>query len=371
MFNQSPFAVKQDGQWHGRDYQQLKLITSMMNASFKIMPPQENERLSYTDAYNDIAAKKVDMCFISHFQVINHFKKVSYTYPHESNSLVIFMPATKSLKKRKSLFSIFGKYVWILLCVLIITMFISLLITQKPYSKNNFCNGFVTLSAIMFSLPAPHFSKRKTLVKYQLHLFCLACMIFRTAFQCFIISSIVSPMQVDKIKKISEVTNLNIRIYSSQTLVDLIPEQYKIKDQLAIITRKDRYRKIFNFDDPNAAFFLTSIQAEMILSRLRNQMKKLPFYVVKEALIPGFDNYILQRHSPFTQKINGLLLKEVQYGFDQVLDMIDNNNNTLRNQTDAENVALNMRHMSSVFVVLTIGLLVSFFVLLLELRLKI
>lgn len=341
----------------------------MMNASFKILPPQGNERLSYIEAYNDVVARKVDMCFVSHFQVINHFKDVSYTYPHESNSIVILMPTAKSLTKKKGLISIFGKYIWILLCVLIFTIFINLMFAEKFYAENNsYGDGFLPICAIMFSLPVHRFRKKIPLIKYQLFLFIVACMIFRTAFQCFVVSSSVSPFQVVKIKKISEVNDLDLKIYASQTLADLIPDKYHIKDQLFVIQKKERYHKIWNFDDPDVVFCLTSIQAEIILKKLKNGNKRMPYYIVKEALVPGFDNYFLQEHSPFTHKINDLLLRETQYGFDQILEYFDND--TSRNQTFSENSSLNMRHMTSAFVVWIIGLLISCFMLLLELRPK-
>jgi hypothetical protein len=65
LFNDFPLTVKEDGRWRGGDYVRLRMVASMMNASFRIIEPPE--QTYYTGAYQDAMSDVTDFCFISHF----------------------------------------------------------------------------------------------------------------------------------------------------------------------------------------------------------------------------------------------------------------------------------------------------------------
>ena len=190
MFDLPPSAVKFKNEWYGPDYQQLKMVMSMMNATFSIIEHKQNGTEHFEEAFRSIRAHETDFCFVSHFQEVQYYKSVEYTYPHRTNALVLLMPITQDIRKKRNLLSIFSLTIWILFIILIATTFASIKLAnrQQVLGKSSWVS-FLHIWSAFLGYPITNMWKKKPLVQYQLLLFIMMCLVFRTAFHCFLISS--------------------------------------------------------------------------------------------------------------------------------------------------------------------------------------
>ncbi|RZC39564.1 hypothetical protein BDFB_011123, partial [Asbolus verrucosus] len=352
IFPTIPMTMKIKEEWYGRDYQQLKMVTSIMNATFSLLePPAENENFSHKHAYKDIISGKTDFCFVSHFHEMNHFEGVEFTYPHQNNALVILMPITQNIKKRRNLLSIFKVTIWILITVLIATITVALKLANNLH-KDLPGAQFLHVWACFLGVSFPYLRRKHPVIKYQLIMLLLMTIVFRTAFHCLLISSFVNRGSVDKITNISDLENVDLKIYTSESFGRIVSKSYGLHKKFVFISRRERNKLIYNVE-PDVAFLETLIFAESFLHGLKIQEKNVPYYILPELLVPGFDNYIFQKYSPYLGKVNECLMKELQYGL---------SNNLFRykpyvpgNGTDDDNIVLNMLHMHSVFYLLILG----------------
>lgn len=370
IFDYPPTTEKFKNEWYGKDFQHLKMVTSMINATFTLFELVGNDTYHFERAYRDVIHNRTDFCFVSHFQEINRFKNVEYTYPHQNDALVLLLPITQDIKKKRNLLSIFTTTTWILIIILIITLSLSLRIANKKLkTQTSFWPELMHVWAAFLGSSLVNFRRKKPIVQCQLVLFIFICSVFRTAFHSFLISSYISPSYVDKITNISDIKDTDLIIYTGRTFVKMVPKSTGLRERLVFITKKERYKKLYEFD-PKAAYLMKAAYAEAIMNQMKNFKAKVPYYILEEPLVPGFDNYIFQKHSPYVHKINECLTKETQYGLwfnfvpSYAYDYYQSNS------TSEDNISLNLQHVQLVFCLLGVGLLISLLVFLLELSCK-
>ncbi|RZC33131.1 hypothetical protein BDFB_008672, partial [Asbolus verrucosus] len=295
------------GQWIGADYTRLQLITSMMNATFKIIEPPEQTH--YTGAYEDVMNDVTDFCFISHFYMTYLFQDAEYTNPHESNAIVVVLPSNEASEWNSyTIFSIFHPFIWILIVTVMIILSWITMIDQESFFET-----FLHYLICCLGNPFPDLNTKHLIVKLQVITFILSCIIFRTAFQCSLISFFVSPNSVEQIHTISALRNSETNIFTSISLAKMIPADYKLSDKVFIISPTERIKRLYSLDT-SAAYVIIKTFANKFVETLQNRQKNPPFYIMKEPLVPGANTYIFQRHSPYLEKVNECLLKQKQYG---------------------------------------------------------
>ncbi|EFA13281.2 hypothetical protein TcasGA2_TC004097 [Tribolium castaneum] len=292
IFDYPPTMEKFDNQWYGKDYQHLKMVTSMINATYTLYELVRNDTYHFERAYDEILNNKTDLCFVSHFQEMTPFTGVEYTYPHQSDALVLLMPVTQDIKKKRNLLSIFATKTWVLIVVLIGAVFLSMQIANKKYkSQDTSWVGLIHVWAAFLGNSIPHFRSKQSIVQQQLLLFIFMCLVFRTAFHTSLIGSYISPNYLDKMTNISEIKDTDLMIYTGRSFGKMVPQASGLRDKLVFITKKERYRKLYEFD-PNIAYLLTASYAEAILAKLRSVRKKVPYYVLKEPLVPEIQFFV-------------------------------------------------------------------------------
>lgn len=240
FFEFFPLSKKENGKWVGPDTIRLKLITSMMNASFKIIEPPENT--FFHGAYKDAMTDVTDFCFISHYYMNNLFQDAEYTYPHEPNQISVVIPIREKSFNFYTLLYTFQLAVWILFLATIVTISF---VTNLARVRRNQTFLIILLRCVTSFLGNAFigFDNQKFIIKIQLIIFFFGCIIFRTAFQCSLVGSFMGSKSYDEIETISQLRNTKLKMFTSKPLADVIPEDYGLCDKIFVISTPERIKK--------------------------------------------------------------------------------------------------------------------------------
>jgi hypothetical protein len=368
LFEQVPLIMKYDGEWYGEDYRMLELVTSAMNASFRIVEPHNNQ--TYVGSYKNLINDDADFCFNSFFMAPDLFRStVDYTYPHSYNKFVVLMPVTPQDYKEKThnILSIFAPSVWALIIVLVVTTAITV---TAAINWNWFALPEYLLYSLSSLLGYAFFglNTKPFCVKFQLITFILGSLILRTGFNCFLMSGFMSPYKSDKITTIEELKRSKIGVYMAEDMTPDIPEEFNLHGSFIDVTREELFDRLYSMDK-TVAYVLSEAIVDNFFRWVKNYQQTVPFYVVKEPLLLGYDVYILQKHSPYVKKVNKLVLQ----GRENVLlnnYEIDRRFYPRNGTVEDRLVVLTMGHISSIFYVLIGGLAASCLIFLGELFYK-
>ncbi|KAJ3663161.1 hypothetical protein Zmor_007467 [Zophobas morio] len=339
----------------------------MMNATFKIIEPEGLH--PFDGAYNDIMNNVTDFCFISQYYMSYLYQDADYTYTHRRNQLVIVIPSKKGTLVNSGTFvSIFHPTVWILfMCSIIVSSIVTFILTffEKKVVRINCLQYFSTF----LGNPSANLNTQPFILKTQSIVLIFSCIIFRTAFQCFLVSSFVLPKPHDEIKTISEFRNSRFNIYTTPFLANMIPPEENLSDRTINISFADRTRMLYSLDT-RGAYLVTRIFAKKFIETLKNKYAKPPFYIMEEALAPSIETYYFQRHSPYLEKVNECLLRQKQYALSEI--KIHSGSSLRGNITNSEStqIVLGVKHLQNVFHILAIGLLLGVVVFICEILLK-
>ncbi|KAJ3663158.1 hypothetical protein Zmor_007464 [Zophobas morio] len=355
LFVDFPLTVKNPpGKWVGNDYELLQVVTSMMNATFEIIEPEG--KIGYFGAYDDIMANKTDFCFITHFYMCNLFQEADYTYPHEMSRLVAVVPTRRNTGRNMStIFSIFRFVVWIL--CLVVLVLVSLL--SRPTLKNPpqpFQRLFFYVLQAFLGNAFPGLDSKPFPVKLQLVIFIFSCIIFRTAFQCFLISSFVKPSRLEQIDTITQLRESKIKVYTSGALAKMIPLEFGISEQIDVITPVERINMLYGLNT-KGAYIIGGPFADKFVGGLKGDKEHLPFRIMKDILVPGVSVYFFQTHSPFVDKISECIQREKQFALSTRKRRYKRN--LRRNNDEGDLVVLEIGHLHSIFYVWMGGLVLS------------
>lgn len=361
LFNNFPINMKENGKWVGPDIVRLKLVTSMINATYKIIEPPEHT--FFTGAYEDAMHDVTDFCFISHYYMNNLYQDAEYTYPHETNQLSVVIPIQDEKFGFGVLLNTFNLCIWILFFTTIVT--ISLVTNLAKLPKNQtFLVIFLKCINSFLGNTFTNFKNQEFGIKIQLIIFFFSCIIFRTAFQSSLVSSFVRSKSHTQIDTISELRESKLKILSSISLANIVPEEYGLCDKISIISPPERLKRLYNLDTKTAYITVTTF-ANIFIETLKSQYAKPPFYVMKEKLVPSINTYILQRHTPYMEKLSQCLLRQVQYGLSKKNKYQGKHIKGNLTESDSQ-IVLGIQHLQSVFHLYLFGLLFSVLVFVIE-----
>ncbi|CAH1367512.1 unnamed protein product, partial [Tenebrio molitor] len=295
--------------WRGGDYVRLRMVASMMNASFTIIEPPE--QTYYTGAYQDAMSDVTDFCFISHFYMSYLYQDADYTYPHEQNEIAVVIPRGESSEfDTYTMLSIFDPVTWGLLFTSIVVVSLVTFLSNKRQSLSAI---FLQSFNSFLGNPIHDFNSKPTSVKIQLLAFILGCIICGTAFQSFLVSSFVNPKSYQHITTISELRNSKLNIYTSIFLAKMIPPEHGLCGRVFVITAAERVKRLYSLDT-RTAYVIIGTFARKFVETLESKYDLPPFYIMKEPLVPSANTYIFQRHSPYLDKISNCLQRLIQHG---------------------------------------------------------
>jgi hypothetical protein len=363
LFVDFPLTVKYKGQWLGRDYDRLKMVAEMINATFKIIEAQNDT--GYFGAYDDIMENKSDFCFITHFYMPNIFQDVEYTYPHQLNAIVAVVPTRNNTGRNNfAMFSSFSSTTWILYLVTLVLFSAS---RKLSNTRESFVVLFINSFDTFLGGSVADFYSKPCVVKLKLMTFILGSIIFRTWFQCALISSFIKPDCPQQIDTIEALRESKMTICTSLSLAKIIPTEYGLSKQLVVVTPMERQRLLYNLDT-SQAYVITIGFANKYISTLPRTKENLAFGLLEEIIVPGIGTYYFQKHSPFLDKFSELLQRATLYALSENKHQINpQRENTeeknLHEKTtsveDHNNVVLTVKHLQSVFFLWIGGLFVA------------
>jgi hypothetical protein len=359
FFNDFPLTQKTNGEWTGRDYTLLKTVASMMNATFKLAEPPPTT--NYMGAYKDMQSGKSDFCFISHFYGDDSGLEVEFSYPHEKNGISLLMPV---MHRKKTLFLVFQPFTWLLLVTGKIIISLTILLTDKSQQKS-LSESVLYVFSCFLGYPYPRFHSKCFIIKFQIITFVVASIILRTAFQCFLISCFIKSSPVHQINTITQLQNSDVKIYMSQLLAPLIPEDYDLHKRFVYVTREERMVMLHDKLNTSGAYGMIWTYANKYGEILNKGQRNILFYGMKEVLVPQYNSYMFKKHSPFLDKFSECLLRERQYMLAKSSDFGTKFKKSSLEKD--EEVVLKLQHLQHIFFVLVFGLAASFLMFVAEL----
>jgi hypothetical protein len=359
FFNDFPLTQKNNGEWTGRDYTLLKTVTSMLNATFRLVEPPPTT--NYMGAYKDMQSGKSDFCFISHFYGDDTGLEVEFSYPHEKNGISLLMPV---MHRKKTLFLVFQPFTWLLLVTGKIIISLTILLTDKSQQKS-LSESVLYVFSCFLGYPYPRFHSKSFIIKFQIITFVVGSIILRTAFQCFLISCFIKSSPVHQINTITQLQNSDVKIYMSQLLAPFIPEDYDLHKRFVYVTREERMVMLHENLNTSGAYGMIWTYANKYGEILNKGQRNILFYGMKEVLVPQYNSYMFKKHSPFLDKFSECLLRERQYMLAKSSDFgIRFKKSSLE---EDEEVMLKLQHLQHIFFVLVFGLAASFLMFVVEL----
>lgn len=369
LFEEIPLLYKNEDKWYGKDYKMLKLITSSLNATFEIVKsrPRHSDERGFVQARQSLLNDDADFCFNSIFIFSSKYvKTLDCTYPHSYNTIVVLVPVTSNDTKRKThnLISIFNLHVW--LCIVFLTFFNALILVITNRKRTSLPLFLLYSLGTLLGFSFQGFRNKRGYVKFQLITFILGAIIFRTAFNCFLISSFASPYTFDKITTLEELAKSEITICASTLFKRFIRKD--IFKNIVFVETIECVEKIYNMET-SYAYVMRQTAANVYINYLKKYQKEDAFYILKEPITVGYDIYVFQKFSPFTKKFDQYLLINHQTFLSNKFEE-SHKQKFFKESNESQNdnfVVLSMNHVYSVFCFLVGGLSVSFLTFVLEL----
>ncbi|KAJ3635898.1 hypothetical protein MTP99_008768 [Tenebrio molitor] len=359
FFNDFPLTQKTNGEWTGRDYTLLKTVTSMMNATFRLVEPPPTT--NYMGAYKDMQSGKSDFCFISHFYKEKIDKELECSYPHEKNGISLLMPV---MHRKKTLFLVFQPFTWLLLVTGKIIISLTILLTDKNQQKS-LSESVLYVFSCFLGYAFPRFHSKRFIIKFQIIIFVVGSIILRTAFQCFLISCFIKSSPVHQINTITQLQNSDVKIYMSQLLAPFVPEYYDLRKRFIYVTREERMVMLHDKLNTSGAYGMIWTHTNEYVKILNKGQRNILFYGMKEVLVPQYNSYIFKKHSPFLGKFSECLLRERQYMLAKSSDFGTRFKKS--SLEEDEEVVLKLQHLQHIFLVLVFGLAASILMFVVEL----
>lgn len=339
---------KSSKHWSGEDFSMLKLITFILNATFKIIEPEEAD---HSSAYKDVSNNIADFCLNQYFHTYDKASrlKADYTYPHIQNEILLLLPYLPQANRLKIL-QIFEPVIWFVIVIMLLVIWCFFRVTATSVS----C---LRLFAVLLGENTPSFQRKKCNAKLLLIVFVFTASALQSTFNSVLISTIINPGKFTQIISISEVRDSKMSILSSKLLAIRIPSEYGIHKQFITASPSYRSQKLRELND-SYAYVCTTRIAKNFFQSIDKSGEKQKFYLLKEVLVPGLNTYIFQNHSPYTEKISSILMLQSQYGISNKFNLdisIARNNSSNKND-----VVLEWKHLEFCFYLLFGGWVISF-----------
>lgn len=322
MIINPPQTIKVNDEWISKDFSLLKFIIEALNATLEIIEvPQIQD---YGGVIKFLLDEKAECTFVGLIQG-NDNEELDYFNSHIADGFVALTP--KSSQQIITIFTAFDIEVWVYLAFTILILFALIALFKKYYLSGKF--RFLDLMSL-------------TILTVLL-----------TMFQSGISSTLAKVKYQQDIHTMDDLLKSGLPVFGfsrSKVIIETLAG-YKLQSH---ITNKSVLYKMVTDGYSDRVYILP-----LFVALEFEQMKKNDRYlysIMKEPLFPSFRIFLFRKNSPFLEEVANTVLLLRQAGL--IPKLYDQNQST-KQKEDTQVVFLKLSHLSSVFGLLLIGLLIS------------
>lgn len=362
FFADRPRIEQINGEFYGADVSLMRRFVERLNATLQIKQPIE--QLLTEDKFlvnlNAVVQEAVDCTFISYFG-ISKMTTVSSTYPRRMDDIVVLVPYAAVVPQYLYVFMMFPEEVWISivfsLTAVILCAFICLRYTNRRVGITKLALehwGAILNVSIKFT-------NRHVLARYLFLLWSYSCLTLNALFQSLLMTNLITPKYQKNFDTLRDLANSNVRIITHPFHAEMAEGLYPKH----LLIERPQYKVLQRIveGDTSAAYAVQTSIAELLTSRT-TAGEHHTYHVLEEHLIPGYNVYLFQKHSPYLDEANDYILLDQQFGLSK---FNQNRNCTRKAKKKTRNIAvLSLSHLQSAFYIFFVGIFVSSLALILE-----
>lgn len=381
LFELLPRYAFKNGRYFGPDVSLLGRILSRINANYTVVEPR-NGKTDEDDVNEDIISGRTDFSFLRVF--ISNFSangSVQYTYPHKMDDVVAVV--AKGLRAPNSSYIIltFSRLFW-LLCILAVFVLILVLIVEEKVVHRLFgyrdnTDSYFEIIRVFLNGNTPNFSRASNSKK----LIFMSCMrlsvVVYVYFQCTLTGSLLTINYMEDVDKIKQLQATTMEILLPEYFKDIIPRDLNLHHRFVYTSIHDIWKRLMRRDE-DVGYIMTYASAKLINKLAKLKWGAKVYHTTKEHLVPGYACYVFPRNSPYLDKINWLITKDVEDGlvFGIQYELEDLNavmNFTVSKEMEPDfniqksPIVLTALHLKAVFIAVVAGYVISFCVFVCEL----
>lgn len=363
VMHQYPPRITEDsnGRFYGVEANFLYAFIKKLNATASIYVPISS------DYYDTLINHTVDFLMVDRvaFPTLTSLK---YSYPRTMDGIVVIVPSSEKLPQYQYIFLVFSFKLWI--SVIVSAQTISLVkyfidrASNRNKRKGNILYCIFDTFGVLLNQPFKRFDFGNRKVKALLTIWFYAAMIVNVAFQSSLTSIMITPKYEENIN-----TLLGVQKKESEVLINIffrtmsLKSSDYLKDRFYVIPHDDIIKKMENGDTDKAYVLESSLANAIVNSKLSGNSPV--YHIVPECLIPGYGVYLFPIKSPYLKELNKFILLEQQFGISSF-----NTSRILKanmhSRGDEKDVPLSIYHLQTAFYMLTIGIILSTLVFILE-----
>lgn len=331
----------------------LELIEKILNASIVYSIDKDTD-----ESYQKVKTGRSEFTFIGQFYGI--LKDVKYTEPYKPDHIILMAPKAPLIPQFLKFLMVFSPKIWINFLLTIIVCVILIYSVER----NHFNRILLDIYRVFIGQSGYFkFDYYKLSIKMFFVVMTYFGMIITSVYSSSLLGTIISKRFYPEMNTLQDVHNSNLPICINSQLSNLVPDIFKQK--LIILSGSELYLHIMA-GNRSCAYAMMKSYAEQYIRRLRKSQGKDYYHLVKESLVPGFESFYFHQKSPFIYRINDILKTFEQSG----LFLFREHDKDFKRVEQAEYMPLNLQHISTAFIILVIGLLVSYFCLIVEMLLR-
>ncbi|KAF5278848.1 hypothetical protein FQR65_LT03537 [Abscondita terminalis] len=368
-----PRAVYRNGELYVTDKLAVISIIQHLNASVK---ETYYPSYDYYKIIDEILLENLDCAFITQWlqnvDELNTEKKLQFSNPYSLDAALIILPRPKYIPTYLNIFFIFQGTLWIFLIVtyVLVTLMTALLdsVALKTAAIRTSENSIFQTIRTVINLPSTEI-KKSMLSKKILFLFSIwLTFFFHVLFNSSLTSALIQPKRYGRITTLKQLSESDYKIFFYwKELAERSSSYYMLRDHYIFENKSKIFDMIMDGDDEYGYGCNSLLTAEIFVRRSTNKHKKVLFYVLKEAVVPGHRAFIFPQNSPFLATINNYLLlyKEFkihqrQFGNAEVQkNLIPEKPVSVATNDVIKNVVLSLDHVQTSFYILGLGLMMS------------
>jgi hypothetical protein len=395
MFDHQPksiLKVTEDGKIDsigGEDGILLLVLAKHMNITPIIQMPKDKTDMSFlrpdgvvTGSTGDIIYDRADISFNSRFLRYDYINDVDFTYPHDKEGFCIIVPKAERIPEYLCLFLPFHPVLWLACGVsIIVTATFWYLTKLKVTGRASYIHILINTCAVFLSVPL----RLNTFHKHGRMFFfawMYSSMVLTALYKSSLTTYLLIPQFYEDIDTLQDFDDSGLTlvmfpgIKESVLLNPLNPLRVRLSKKTTITTQNFSacLHNVTRYKDRGCAF--NHLSADWTVRQEQYFSDGVPqLHLVRECLSWYAEAYEVRRDSPFLPYFDTVISRVTESGLtkkwrDDVQSAVIAKERRMYDASN-QNVILRLMHFQAAFFTLTIGLLISMFVFLWEVRLSV